>query len=128
MGFSGARVCHSRKRQWCRSAILKAKFATTEAERDALRAPQQMDTHAAEGVEIHDTSRFGPSRDRRVASDVLRSSRFREVVVGDALEFADCGSVAKLTTLLAQGAAKLKAGEEVLLLRSAPGEGRFAPC
>ena len=52
----------------------------------------------------------------------------RHADLRDALEFADCGSVAKLTTLLAQGAAKLKAGEEVLLLRSAPGEGRFAPC
>ena len=49
----------------------------------------------------------------------------------DALEFADCGSVAKLIALLAQGAAKLhamaEAGDEDLLLRSAPGEGRFAP-
>ena len=49
---------------------------------------------------------------------------------GYALDFADCGSLAKLTALLAQGAAKLhamsEAGDEDML-RSAPGEGRFAP-
>ena len=54
----------------------------------------------------------------------------RHADLRNALEFADCGSVAKLTALLAQGAAKLHAmsvaGDEDMLLRSAPGEGRFA--
>ena len=117
-------------------AILKAKLAKSEAERDAMRASQQMDTHAAERSGLVRASRSMtagsplPPRDGRVASDVLRSSGSREVVVRDAFEFADCGSVAKLTALLAQGAAKLhamsEAGDEVLLLRSEHGEGRFA--
>ena len=54
----------------------------------------------------------------------------RHADLRDALEFADCGCIAKLTALLSQGAAKLHAMSEVadedMLLRSAPGEGRFA--
>ena len=49
-GFSGARVCHSRNdRHWCQSCNFEGRVGKTEAERDVLRAPQQMvDTPTAE--------------------------------------------------------------------------------
>ena len=124
-------------------AILKAKLAKTEAERDALRVqPQQM-----VDVPLVERSMFvraprpltpagssPPSMDALpvMPSDLQDLERWlldRHADLRDALEFADCGSVSKLTGLLAQGAAKLhamaEAGDEDLLLRSAPGESRF---
>ena len=71
--------------------------------------------------------------------DLVRWLLDQHADLRDALEFADCGSVAKLTALLAQGAAKLhamsEAGDEDMLLRSAPVkvvlrliEGQLVPC
>ena len=115
---SGARSCN---------------LAKTEAERDALRAPQQMDTLAAECSGLVRAPRsMTPAGSRPPTMDVLpvMPSDFQDLErwlldrhadLRDVLEFADCSSVAKLTALLAEGAAKLHAMSE------AGDEGRFAP-
>ena len=83
-------------------AILNAKLAMTEAEQDALGAPQQMDIHAAERSGLVRAPRSmtpagsGPPRDGRVASDALRSSGSREVVVGSTCGFAGRFRVCRL--------------------------------
>ena len=110
---------------------------------EVARLQQMLDTLTAErSVAVRVLRSMTPAGSRRPAVDALlvmpsdlqdleRWLLDRHADLRDALEFADCGSIAKLTALLAQGAPKLPAmsepGDDDMLLRSAPGEGRFAP-